>query len=256
MDLARPCVFPTLPCLALVGAGGKSTALFQLARSLSGDEGLPVIATATTHLHIDQVRLADSHWVGAKPDELVAIEDNMRGVMLVTGPVEGQRTTGLASPVISWLRAICGYHAVPLLIEADGSRQHPLKAPAGHEPPIPGFVDMVVVVAGLTGLGKPLTAEFVHRPEIFSHLADLPLAASVTPAALMRVLTHPAGGLKNIPSSARRVVLLNQADTPAVQAQGKLLAEELIPPMDAVIIASLAATGTFYQFLCTDPCRD
>jgi molybdenum cofactor cytidylyltransferase len=99
---------------------------------------------------------------------------------------------------------------------------------------------MVVVVAGLSGLGKSLTAEFVHRPEIFSHLAGLPLAASITPAALIRILTHPAGGLKNIPSSARRVVLLNQADTPAVLAQGKLLAEELIPPMDAVIIASLA----------------
>ncbi len=245
MDLARALRLSDTPCLALVGAGGKSTALFQLARSLSGDAGLPVITTATTHLHIDQVRLADSHWVGSKPDELVALEDNLRGVMLVTGLVVGQRTTGLASHTISWLRAICGYHAVPLLIEADGSRQHPLKAPAEHEPPIPGFVDMVVVVAGLSGLGKPLTADFVHRPEIFSRLAGLPLPASITPVALMRVLTHPAGGLKNIPSAARRVVLLNQADTPTVQAQGKLLAEELIPMVDAVIIASLSPPAPY-----------
>ena len=46
--------------LALVGSGGKTTALFQLARELSSGGG-PVIVTATTHLHVDQVKLADSH---------------------------------------------------------------------------------------------------------------------------------------------------------------------------------------------------
>ena len=223
--------------VALVGAGGKTTALFQLARSLSGTEEQPVIVTAATHLHIDQGKLADSHWVGT--EHLANLEANLRGVMLVTGSLDGDRTTGLDNDSMSRLRKFCGRHTLPLLIEADGSRQRPLKAPAEHEPPIPEFVETVVVVAGLSGLGKPLTDKFVHRPEIFSRLSGLSLGEPVTPETLFCVLTHPAGGLKNIPAQARRGVLLNQADTSELQAQGKFLAEQLSRIYDEVIIASL-----------------
>jgi molybdenum cofactor cytidylyltransferase len=235
MNLAQALRLGNIPCLALVGAGGKTTALFQLARELPP----PVIVTATTHLHVEQIKLADSHWIGEKPEDLAGLEENLGGVMLVTGPVAGERTTGLNDNLISWLRKVCDSHNLPLLIEADGSRQRPLKAPAEHEPVIPEFVEMVVVVASLTGLGKPLTEEFVHRPKIFAHLSGLKMGEKITAQALVRVLNHPSGGLKNIPSGAGRLALLNQADTPVLQAQGKKLAEKLRPAYHSVIIASL-----------------
>jgi molybdenum cofactor cytidylyltransferase len=128
---------------------------------------------------------------------------------------------------------------MPLLIEADGSRQKPLKAPGEHEPPIPDFVESVIVVAGLSGLGKPLTEEFVHRAEIFGLLSGLKSGETVTASALVRVLTHPDGGLKNIPENARRVVLLNQADSPALQSQAEAIAQDLLSKFQTVIIANL-----------------
>ena len=235
MNLAQALRLSDAPCLAFVGAGGKTSALFQLARELTP----PVIVTATTHLHVDQVKLADAHWMGETCADFAGLEENLRGVMLVTGPLDGDRTTGLNESLLSWLRAVCNSKNLPLLIEADGSRQKPLKAPAEHEPVIPNFVETVVVVAGMSGLGKPLTDEFVHRQEIFSRLSGLALGEMVTPEALLRVLTHPSGGLKNIPPGARHVALLNQADTPELQAQAKLLAEQLLHAYHAVIIASL-----------------
>lgn len=235
MRLSQAIRLSNSPCLALVGAGGKTTALFQLARELPS----PVIVTATTHLHIDQIKLADSHWKGGKLQDLDGLEENLRGVMLVTGPLDGDRTTGLNSDLLSWLREVCVSNNLPMLIEADGSRQRPLKAPADHEPVIPEFIETVVLVAGLTGLGKPLTEEFVHRPEIFAHLSGLKMGENITLEALSRVLIHPADGLRNLPLQARRIVLLNQADTPELQAQGKTLAEKLLPAFHSVIIASL-----------------
>ena len=238
-------------CIALTGSGGKTTALFQLARCLSEVEdlretegrskvaGQPVIVTASTHLHVNQIKLADSHWSAEKPADLSRLKDNLHGVMLVTGPLEGDRTKGLDQLTIHRLHEICSRHALPLLIEADGSRQHPLKAPAEQEPPIPDFVEMVVVVAGLSGLGRPLSAEFVHRPEIFARLSGLGMGETISPMALLRVLTHPAGGLKNIPLQARRLVLLNQADTAELQAQAQTLAGDLLAAYHSVIIASL-----------------
>ncbi|MBE3067324.1 MAG: putative selenium-dependent hydroxylase accessory protein YqeC [Chloroflexi bacterium] len=248
MRLSQAIRLSNSPCLALVGAGGKTTALYQLARELTLSGGRrqakpeaegPVVVAATTHLHIDQIKLADSHWKGGKPEDLAGLEENLGGVMLVTGPVDGDRTTGLSPDLCSWLREVCASRNLPLLIEADGSRQRPLKAPADPEPAIPEFIETVVVVAGLTGLGKPLTEEFVHRPEIFARLSGLKMRETITLKALSRLLVHPAGGLKNIPLQARRIVLLNQADTPELQAQGKSLAEKLLPAYHSVIIASL-----------------
>jgi molybdenum cofactor cytidylyltransferase len=61
----------------------------------------------------------------------------------------------------------------------------------------------------------------------------------ITPAALARVILHPKGGLKNIPAGARRIALLNQADTPELQAQAAAMRSELLPTFDAVIVSSL-----------------
>jgi CTP:molybdopterin cytidylyltransferase MocA len=148
--------------------------------------------------------------------------------------------------LVHWLHEFCNQQTLPLLIEADGSRQRPLKAPSenapptlGGEPPIPDFVETVAVVAGLSGLGKPLSGEFVHRPEVFARLSGLAMGETISSEALLRVLTHPEGGMKNIPAQARRLVLLNQADTAELQAQAKALARNLMAAYHSVIIASL-----------------
>ncbi|MGA2505411.1 MAG: selenium cofactor biosynthesis protein YqeC [Anaerolineales bacterium] len=238
MNLSKAIRLSNSVCLALTGAGGKTTGLFQLAHELSS-RGEPVIVTATTHLHVDQIKLADSHWVAKISDDLAGFEKDLHGVMLVTGPREGDRTIGVNPDVMSRLREFHESCHLPLLIEADGSRRRPLKAPAEYEPVTPEFVDKVLVFAGLTGLGKPLTNEYVHRPEIFARLSGLNEGDVITPEALVRVLTHPLGGLKNIPPGAKCVALLNQADTPVLQAQAKMIAGQLLPGYQAVIAASL-----------------
>jgi molybdenum cofactor cytidylyltransferase len=227
--------------IAFVGAGGKTTAMFQLARELRSK----VIVTATSHLGVWQIPLADHHIVAETPDEIGEIPED---VTLVTGPMEGDRTKPVNSSVLSWLREETQKRNTPLLIEADGARQKPLKAPAEHEPPIPDFVEMVVVVAGLSGLGKPVTEEFVFRADIFKQLSESNEEV-VTPEMLVRVLTHPEGGLKNIPAQARRVALLNQAETPELQAIGGRMAGELLKHFDAVLVDSLQQNNfqTFEQ---------
>ena len=144
MELIRALRIKDQPRLALVGAGGKTSVLFSIAREYSS----PVIVTASTHLELEQTRLADLHIVLNTIDDVNSLEYKPpSGVILVTGPVAGVRTTGLSVEILSWLDQYCRYHELPMLIEADGSRRCPLKAPAPHEPPIPNFVDTVVVVA-------------------------------------------------------------------------------------------------------------
>jgi molybdenum cofactor cytidylyltransferase len=56
---------------------------------------------------------------------------------------------------------------------------------------------------------------------------------------LVQILTHPEGGIKNIPAGARRVLILNQAETPDLQAIGGNLARKLLSHFDSVLVGSL-----------------
>lgn len=229
--------------MAFVGGGGKTSALAAVSRALS-----PCFAAATSHLGDWQAAFADHHFTW--PDSSGGMPPGLRtasGILLVTGEPDAapRRLRGIRLDQASMLCAVARERGWPVFFEADGSRRRPLKAPADHEPPVPAPVDVVVVVAGLSGLGRPLDDSCVHRPGRFAALAGCLPGACLTPDLVARVLTHPDGGLKNVPAGARRVVLLNQADTPELRALGTDLAGHLLPHVDAVIIATLACqTGT------------
>jgi molybdenum cofactor cytidylyltransferase len=111
---------------------------------------------------------------------------------------------------------------------------------------IPEFVELVVVTAGLSALVPATHAEAygegwgqIHRPEIFAQVAGISVGDSLAPDIVARVLAHPQGGLKGIPPNARRIALLNQADTPALQAAGAQIAHGLINTYESVIVTSL-----------------
>lgn len=241
LSLAQALRVKPAATVAFIGAGGKTTAMFQIARQLPP----PVIITASTHLGTWQTGLADHHLIAETAAPLEGLEQELNGVLLMTGKIEGDRVEPVPEKLMHLLSEFCASHSIPLLIEADGSREMPLKAWAEHEPPIPSFVELVVQVVGLSGLGKPLASGQVHRPEIFGKLGQLNMGETVSAEALVRVLTHGSGGLKNIPAMARRVVLLNQADTHELQSAARGLAQDLIPAYDSAIISSLKQNRIF-----------
>ena len=94
------------------------------------------------------------------------------------------------------------------MVEADGSRQLPLKAHAEHEPVIPACSRQVICVVGLSGLHRPV-AEAVHRAELFCSLADCSPEDAATPERVARQL---------IQEHLADTYFLNQAESnPALQ---------------------------------------
>ena len=241
MNLVKALRIGALPRLSFAGAGGKTTAMFRLARQLPP----PVLVTSTTHLATWQIDLADNHIYLQKHLDQLKIDDLINGhVNLVTGnTVEANRVAGLSPENLVRVFNFAEEGQVPLLIEADGSRQLPLKAPGEHEPPIPSFSDNVVVTAGLSAVGKPLSGALVHRAARFAQLSGLSSGDEITIEAISKVLKSPLGGSKNIPPRARRVALLNQADTPGLQASAHSLAKLLLPSFYSILISSLGPTA-------------
>jgi probable selenium-dependent hydroxylase accessory protein YqeC len=109
----------------------------------------------------------------------------------------------------SWFPALKSAWDV-VLVEADGSRRLPLKAPGDHEPVLPPGTDLVVGVVGLDGLGRPMDGRSVHRPELFARVTGCAPGSPVVWEHVAALVRHPEGLFRG--STAARVLLLNKAD--------------------------------------------
>jgi len=222
--------------IALVGAGGKTTLMFRLARELAW-AGKNVLTTTTTKIYypssrqsrhviicgnfsriVKQVRalLQHHHHITAAAGDLATdkADDKKRGL--------AKKLVGFQPAMIQrlWETGLFNH----ILVEADGAAQLPLKAPASHEPVIPSQTKKVLALIGLKAVGKPLNQDWVFRPEIYSQLSGLPLNAPVTPQSVVTVLLHPQGILQGCPANIPCDLFLNQADDQRAYNTGNKIA--------------------------------
>src|SRR5262245_32026674 len=227
--------------VAVVGGGGKSTAMFRLAREMV-ERGGRAITTTTTRIFGTQIALAPTHVAAATATrERVLAALAGHGHVLVIGDTNAEtgKADGVSLDLFRSLRRWCPDACI--LNEADGSRMRPFKAPAEHEPVIPLETTVVVVVVGADIFGKALDGHSVHRPELVSGLSDAPIGAAVTPEIVARVLGHPEGGRKGVPAGARVVALINKVETLSDRTPARETAERLLrePAIGSVFLTAL-----------------
>lgn len=161
---------------ALIGGGGKTTLLYTLAEELR-KKGTVLLCTSTHILRPTQYEVLERAGEAEVSAALAA-----HGAVCVGEAAEGGR---LAAPTLSFdaLARLADY----VLVEADGSKQLPLKAHAPHEPVIPPNAQRVVSVVGADGFGKPIRTA-CHRPERYAALCGASEESCVTPELAAQVL--------------------------------------------------------------------
>jgi molybdenum cofactor cytidylyltransferase len=230
--------------VTLVGAGGKTTLMFRLAAELAG-AGAQVVTTMTTHIFLGQMALAPAALVlqdeSSLMEQLPAALAHHRHVLIVGNEeVETEKALGLPPVTVNRVAALPEVDAT--IVEADGSRRLPFKAPADHEPVIPSDTTIVVPIVGMDVVGRPLTAANVHRPHLIAALTGAAPGDPVTPEMIATVLAHPAGGAKGIPPSARLAPFLNKVEDSATLAGAHAIAHMLLqsPSIDSVLLGATA----------------
>jgi len=227
--------------VAVVGGGGKTTAMFRLACEMV-EKGERAITTTTTRIFAAQIALAPAHVPAANAtrESVLAALAAHRQVLVIgaTNPGTG-KADGISLDLFRRLRTWCP--GVCILNEADGSRMRPFKAPAEHEPVIPVETTLVVAVVGADVFGKTLDADHVHRPELVGSLSGASLGTRITPEIVARVLAHPEGGRKGVPVGARLVVLINKVESLPDRARARETAERLLrkPAIQSVLLTTL-----------------
>jgi molybdenum cofactor cytidylyltransferase len=236
ISLARALRIRPGDVVSFVGGGGKTTSMFRLAGELSA-AGFRVLTTTTTHISEEQARFAPAF---LRPDELSFLSDRLDrfGQCLLVGPPDGKgRVLSITPDMIAVLKTRPDIDCI--LVEADGSKSRPFKAPGSHEPVVPGITTVLVPVVGLNSMGRPLDDATVHRPEIVASLTGSRVGSPITPETVARVLSHVDGGARGLPAGARLVPLLNKVDACDIRIAGDT-AEKLLkyPNVDSVVVAS------------------
>jgi molybdenum cofactor cytidylyltransferase len=224
--------------ISFVGGGGKTSSMFRLASELRS-AGFRVITTTTTHISEQQARIPPAS-IGWNELDLLGARLDRYGHCLLIGPPDGKgRVLGAPSELITSLHGRSDVDVI--LVEADGSRSRPFKAPGQHEPVVPEATNILVPIAGLNSVGQILDEDHAHRSEIIAALAKQPLGTPITAATVERVLSHPLGGAKQLPAGARLIPLLNKADTDADMSNAREIARRLLPNLivDSVIVSSM-----------------
>ena len=206
--------------IAIVGAGGKTSLAWRITRQILAG-GQRVLFTTTTHCLMPDEAAFDASVIEPRAQDAVAALSHMPwrsafAAAVIVEPFEGARAgwmptqplkaRGFLPPDIERFLAL----GARLVIEADGAQGRWIKAPAPHEPAIPACADVVICVACIDAIGRPLDASVAHRPERIAAMTGLAPGATLDEATLLQLLTSTVGGRKGIPAGARAIAALTR----------------------------------------------
>lgn len=160
---------------AVVGFGGKTTLIKELAKQYTS-QGKKVFVTTTTHMLIeDDTLLTDDA-------DVIIAELKSKGYAMA-GVADGIKIKALSDDTYA---KVCKYADV-VLVEADGSKKMPLKYPNDSEPVIPDNVDEIVVVCCFDALGQK-AKDVCHRLEYAKKYVGINDDTVISPVHIQKIV--------------------------------------------------------------------
>ena len=190
--------------ISVVGSGGKTTLIKNLAKQYRA-EGKTVLVTTSTHMFIEEDTLLTD-------DASVIIHALQETGYAMAGIPDDRKFKALSKETFD---AVCGCADV-VLVEADGSKGLPLKYPNATEPVIPENTDEILVVCGLNAIGQPAKA-VCHRLELVTACLGIREDTVITAEHVQKLVTE--GYLKPLKAAfpGTKVTLMPRHDGSACQ---------------------------------------
>ncbi|MEX1298553.1 MAG: selenium cofactor biosynthesis protein YqeC [Desulfotignum sp.] len=223
--------------ISLIGAGGKTSLMFGLARELAA-AGHRVLTTTTTHLFLPSKHQSPVTLVTETLSDFLARAGaalkNQCHVSAGTRHLpDTGKLKGFAAATIDemWHAGLFDW----IIVEADGARQLPIKASDTHEPVIPSTTTAIVHVTGLDAFNTPADDTHVHRSAIFCANTGLAPGSRVNTAAMaLSCVLEIRKAWAMAGSDPDTVVWLNKADDPMRTATGHAVAARLKTHRDEI----------------------
>jgi probable selenium-dependent hydroxylase accessory protein YqeC len=194
----------------VVGAGGKTTTIFSIAKELKAFGKKVLIATTTMIFYP----------VETDYDEVLIVEDYdfeiLKSIEAASITVIGSKVSEEGKILGTSCNSINKIFKSGIfdfiLVEGDGSKRKPIKAPAEHEPVIPEETTILIGVVGMDSLGMEINADIVHRPEIFCSITDSRIGDKIDFDMILKLIVNPKGLFKGAKPNMKKRVFLNKLD--------------------------------------------
>jgi len=215
--------------VSLMGAGGKTTLMFQLANALQ-KIGKKVLTTTTTKIFMPPLSQSDTVILATDYEHLLLqLKIKLQQTRHITAGAflikEVDKISGFSGDTVDglWQSGVFDW----IIVEADGAKRKPLKACNATEPVLPGCTSHLILVAGLDALERPLCEDHVHRALLFSQNSGLPLGQAIDTAHMARGIAVEMEKNDSLKSGVFKYVVLNKADTVQLEAKGMDIAAHL-----------------------------
>ncbi|MCP4670807.1 MAG: putative selenium-dependent hydroxylase accessory protein YqeC [Desulfobacula sp.] len=229
--------------ISIIGAGGKTSLMFQLARELSKLKNR-VLTTTTTKIFMPKPLQSPDTIIENSVDKLIQrAKINLKNFSHFSAgkkydPVS-KKLIGFSTHTINQLWKTCLFDWI--IVEADGAKQRSHKASGSHEPVIPKDTTHLILVTGLDAVGKTLDDHSVHRPEIFSNNTGTGMGDVIDEQSIAASIDFEIKKAESLCCPAFNFILLNKADTLHRTASGKKIAKLLKKNkiIEKIIVTSL-----------------
>ncbi|AKL94592.1 selenium-dependent hydroxylase accessory protein YqeC [Clostridium aceticum] len=191
--------------VSVVGAGGKTSLMLQLAQDIKKNNG-KVLLTTTTKIYVPQKEAYDFICIGQNEFSKY-LKINKKGIYVYGSEVNTEnKIIGLAEEELDNLVGYFDY----TLIEADGAKKKPIKAWDDHEPVVYKGTTKTIGIIDIQTLEMRICENNVHRSEKFCKITSSQEGESITLKHLLDIIIHPQGLFKN--AKGERILFVNKTD--------------------------------------------
>lgn len=228
-------------CICIVGAGGKTSAMYTMSKELKKADKT-IVVTTTTKIYNPDKKNYDILFIDDNYQKTVQFVNNIQknGVYLIaSGLTEDSKLKGLTKQLVCEI--VNSNNIDIVLIEADGAKGKPIKAPNIKEPVIPYCTTTVIGVIGLDSIGKIADDTTVHRLEEFFEITGCRYGDIINIQHLISLIKHECGVFKSCLPNMKKVLLLNKADDLRKMQYGREISKALINSGLSIFITRLSS---------------
>lgn len=183
--------------ISVVGSGGKTTFIYNLAKELRKEK---VLISTTTKMLCPEKNQVDYFFCSSEHDEL----NIKKGRTFIAGEKINQNKISGDISLIKKYMSSFDY----VLLECDGSKRKPLKGWNENEPVILNETTKTIGVLPLHIVGEKVTEENIHRLEIFNSMFKTKIGDEITLDVIAEIITNPKGLFKG--SVGEKILFLNR----------------------------------------------
>ncbi|WP_415329958.1 selenium cofactor biosynthesis protein YqeC [Clostridium perfringens] len=183
--------------ISVVGSGGKTTFIYNLAKEIKNKK---ILISTTTKMLYPEENQVDYFFCLAEDNEISIKE----GRTFIGGEkVSKNKISGDISLIKKYISRF-DY----ILLECDGSKTKPLKGWNSTEPVILNETTKTIGIIPLHIVGEKITEKNIHRIEIFNNVFKTKIGDEITLNVIAEIITNPKGLFKD--AVGEKILFLNR----------------------------------------------